>query len=282
MKQKRRPAGVFPPNAGVSPNAEKPGLVLIGTPLGNLGDFSPRAAQTLAAADRIAAEDSRVAARLLHQLGIETDAPLISYHAHNERSREDTLLAYLEAGERVALVTDAGMPCISDPGFELVETCVEKGYRVSVVPGPSAVTTLLAASALDSRRFVFEGFLPRKPGDRRRRLAAIRAEERTVVLYEAPHRLQKLLEELLGLGLGERRLTVGREMTKAYEEFRYGSVASEAAYFAETAPRGEFALALEGGEAFRYRRADALAAKEGINRVQALRRLEAEGTGEDL
>ena len=220
-------------------------LYLVGTPLGNDGDFSPRALAVLSEIDLSACEDTRTTGLLLGHFDIHK--PRLSYHAHNLRSREAELLEKLQAGGTVALVSDAGMPGISDPGYELVQACVGKGIKVSVIPGPSAVTTALAASGLDSRRFVFEGFLEVKGKERREAIERLLREQRTTVLYEAPHRLVKTLTTLHEAGLGGRKICFAREMTKRYEEFLYMTVSEGLAFYQGNEARGEFVLVLEGG-----------------------------------
>lgn len=230
---------------------EKSCLYVVGMPLGNLDDLSPRARAVLLAVDRIACEDTRVTALLLSQYGIKQH--LISYHEHNRAKREPELLAFLEAGEAVALVSDAGMPAISDPGQALVARVAEAGYKVSVIPGPTAAMTALAASGLDSRRFVFEGFLDVKGKERKLSLSIIAKETRTSVLYEAPHRIVKTLTDLVAEGLGDRLIVAGRELTKRYEEYLRMTVAELLAYYQTEEPRGEYTLVLEGETAYRER-----------------------------
>lgn len=233
-------------------SAEQGKLTLVGVPIGNLQDLSPRGKQALAEADLVACEDTRVTARLLQAVGLE-GKPLLSYHAHNLRSREGQLVERLESGQKLALVSDAGMPCISDPGTDLVTVCHEQGLEVRVVPGPTAFVTALAASGLDSRRFVFEGFLEAKGSERNRRLQELAREERTILLYEAPHRLVRTLEDLLELGLGRRRLCLAREISKRYEEFLILEIEEALRHYEHQVPRGEFVLVLEGAEAFAQR-----------------------------
>ena len=223
------------PSAGV--------LYLVGTPIGNLDDLSPRARRVLAGADRVACEDTRRSGLLLHHLGIR--APLLSFHQHNQTARIPQLLAALEAGEAIALVSDAGLPGVSDPGQELAAAARAAGRQVICIPGPSAVTTALVSSGLPSGRFCFEGFLPPKGGPRRQRLEALAGEERTMVLFEAPHRLLALLEDLLAV-LGDRPLQVARELTKRHEEQVGPSVAAALAHFQRTPPQGECTLVLGG------------------------------------
>jgi 16S rRNA (cytidine1402-2'-O)-methyltransferase len=221
-------------------------LVLVATPLGNLGDTSPRAVTTLAEADAVACEDTRHTGKLLTLLGVKAKK-LIAVHEHNEASMVDAILERLAAGETVALVTDAGMPAVSDPGARIVRAAVDGGYTVSVVPGPSAGVAALAISGLPTDRWVFEGFLARKGSERTARLAAVASEERTVVLYEAPHRLVATLADLAAACGGERRVAVVRELTKMHEEVWRGTLGDAVA--AHDGPRGEYVIVLEGGVA---------------------------------
>ena len=241
-------------------------LYLVGTPIGNLKDFSPRGREVLAAVGLIAAEDTRHTRRLLSAFDLHV--PLESYHEHNLRTKGPQLVSRLLAGTDVALVSDAGMPCVSDPGSDLVALCVEAGVPVVVVPGPSAFVAGLAGSALDTARFVFEGFLPASGRARRQALAAVASEPRTVVLYESPHHLRKTLADLAIEGLGPRRISLCRELTKIHEEFLRTTVQGAADVFAEREPRGEFCLVLEGEGAFRARMA-ALAASAAPGSVEA-------------
>lgn len=218
-------------------------LYLVGTPIGNLGDLSPRARRVLEGVHRIACEDTRHSGLLLHQLGIRR--PLLSFHQHNQSARIPELLQALAAGESIAVISDAGLPGISDPGEQLVAAARDEGRTVICVPGPSAVTTALVSSGLPSGRFCFEGFLPPKATARRQRLQALADEERTVVLFEAPHRLVALLEDLLEL-LGDRPLRVARELTKRHEEQVGPSVAAALEHFRRKAAQGECTLVLGG------------------------------------
>jgi 16S rRNA (cytidine1402-2'-O)-methyltransferase len=218
-------------------------LYLVGTPIGNLGDMSDRARETLASVDLIAAEDTRRTGRLLSSFGIK--APLISYFEGNEQGRTEQVLAELQAGKNVALVSDAGMPGLSDPGFRLVRACVEKGLEVGVVPGPSAAVAALVVSGLSTDRFVFEGFLPRRAGDRRDRMAALTGERRTIVLFESARRVRPTLEELRD-ALGERRVAVVRELTKLHEEVIRGSISEVLRALGRRELKGEVVLVLEG------------------------------------
>jgi 16S rRNA (cytidine1402-2'-O)-methyltransferase len=223
-------------------------LYLVGTPIGNLGDLTPRARQVLSGVQRIACEDTRRSGLLLHQLGLRNreDGPrLLSFHQHNQTSRIPELLAALEAGEAIAVISDAGLPGISDPGEALVAAAREAGRSVICVPGPSAVTTALVSSGLPSGRFCFEGFLPPKGNQRRARLQELAGEERTMVLFEAPHRLLDLLEDLLAV-LGDRPLRVARELTKRHEEQVGPSVQACLEHFRHTPPLGECTLVLGG------------------------------------
>jgi len=226
-------------------------LYLVGTPIGNLGDLSPRAAAVMAAADRIVAEDTRRTLRLLNALGISK--PLISYHEHNQGRRGPELIVRLQAGETLALVSDAGMPCISDPGEDLVRLCVENDIPVVIVPGPTAALSALATSALQTHRFAFDGFLPAEGKDRRIRLAEVAAEARTVILYEAPHRLRRTLADLAAQGLGARLISIARELTKRYETVLRLTVDEAVAFYQTNDPKGEYVLILEGLEAYRQR-----------------------------
>ncbi|MHB1452461.1 MAG: 16S rRNA (cytidine(1402)-2'-O)-methyltransferase [Saccharofermentanales bacterium] len=219
-------------------------LFLVGTPIGNYADLSARAREVLLDADMIAAEDTRRTGLLISHLG--TKKRLISYHEHNKASKGEYLLTELLSGQNIALVSDAGMPCISDPGYELVRLCDGSGIRIIVVPGPCAAVTALAGSGFAGSRFVFEGFLPVKGRERKERLSAIAAYDFTVILYEAPHRVVKTLESLAAYGMGTRRITVAREMTKTYEEFIRTTVGEAIAYFKDTEPRGEFVLVIDG------------------------------------
>ncbi|MGC3953026.1 MAG: 16S rRNA (cytidine(1402)-2'-O)-methyltransferase [Propionicimonas sp.] len=221
------------------------GLVLAGTPIGNLADASPALRQALATADVIAAEDTRRLRSLLAGLDLTTEARVVSYFDGNEAARVGELLAALNQGSSVVVVTDAGMPTVSDPGYRLVAAAIEQGLPISVVPGPSAVLVALALSGLPTDRFCFEGFLPRKPGERRRRLAGLAGEERTLVFFEAPHRLADFLADAAAAFGADRRAAVSRELTKTYEETRRGGLADLAAW-AEDGVRGEITVVIAG------------------------------------
>lgn len=218
-------------------------LTLVGTPIGNLSDMSPRAVEALRACDFVAAEDTRVSLALLNHFGIRK--PLISYFEHNKRERGEQICARIEAGENCALVTDAGMPAISDPGEDIVALCHERGVTVGVVPGPSAVVAALAVSGLPTGRFTFEGFLSVGKRSRREHLESLRNEQRTMVFYEAPHKLSSTLEDMLA-AFGDRRLALARELTKVHEEVICTTLSEAAAKYREENPRGEFVLILEG------------------------------------
>ena len=222
-------------------------LVLAGTPIGQVGDAPPRLAEELVAADVVAAEDTRRLRRLVNDLGIELRGRVVSYFEGNEAARTPTLVEALLGGERVVLVTDAGMPSVSDPGYRLVAAAVEADVRVTAVPGPSAVLTALAVSGLPVDRFCFEGFLPRKAGERARRLAEVAGEQRTLVYFEAPHRTGPALEAMREAFGAERRAAVCRELTKTHEEVRRGSLA-ELVDWAAAGVRGEVTIVVAGAE----------------------------------
>ncbi|MBT9312984.1 16S rRNA (cytidine(1402)-2'-O)-methyltransferase [Leptothoe kymatousa] len=219
-------------------------LYLVATPIGNLEDITFRAIRILKEADLIAAEDTRHTGKLLHHFQVET--PQISYHEHNAHSRIPQLIEKLQAGLTIALVSDAGMPGISDPGYELVCACADAGIGVSPIPGAAAVVSAVAASALRSDRFTFEGFLPVKGKTRTERLSQLATEPRTMVLYESPHRLLKTLGDLQTHLGDDRQVTIARELTKRYEEFWRGSIGAAISHFTTTEPRGEFTVAIAG------------------------------------
>ena len=219
-------------------------LFIVATPLGNLEDVSFRALRVLRECGLIAAEDTRVTRKLLAHFDIHT--PLVAYHAHSETGRSDALLDALQAGKSIALVSDAGTPAVSDPGAELVAQAIALGVRVEPIPGPSALLAALVASGLPTARFVFEGFLPRTKGDRWERVRAVCRETRTVVLYEAPPRLVETLDDLAKEAGGARRVVVGRELTKKFEEFVRGTLAEVSTHFRANPARGECTLVLEG------------------------------------
>jgi 16S rRNA (cytidine1402-2'-O)-methyltransferase len=228
--------------------AETPGmLVLAATPIGRVEDAPPRLARELAEADVVAAEDTRRLRRLTAELGVTVTGRVVSYFEGNEAQRTPALLEELEAGHRVLLVTDAGMPSVSDPGYRLVVAAVAADVPVTAVPGPSAVLTALAVSGLPVDRFCFEGFLPRKGGERRRRLEALAAEERTMVFFEAPHRTAATLEAMAGTWGDKRSAAVCRELTKTHEEVRRGPLAELTAWAAEGV-RGEVTIVVAGAD----------------------------------
>ena len=221
-------------------------LYVCATPIGNLEDITLRALQTLRAVDLIAAEDTRHTKRLLNHYEIHT--PLISYHQHNERDRSDEILQMLREGKQIALVSDAGTPAISDPGQILVGRCRDEGLTVTALPGACALITALSMSGMDSRRFVFEGFLPVNKRERTAVLQRLTEETRTVILYEAPHRLADTLRTLSQALGGRRRAAAVRELTKKFEEIRMAPLGDLCAHYEETEPKGEFVLLLEGCE----------------------------------
>ena len=217
-------------------------LYLVGTPIGNLEDITFRAIRILKSADVIAAEDTRHTGKLLRHFQITT--PQISYHDHNTQQRIPQLIGRLQSGEAIALVTDAGMPGISDPGYELVCACVENQITVVPIPGPSAVVAAIAASGLPCDRFVFEGFLPVKGAVRKARIEALKTEPRTAVLYESPHRIVKTLTDLAAVLGPDRAVTLARELTKRYEEFWRGTLGEAIEHYTMTVPKGEFTVAI--------------------------------------
>lgn len=219
-------------------------LILCGTPIGNLEDMSPRAERSLREADVVACEDTRRTRKLLTHFGIRAK-DLVVYHEGNERRQASGLFERIMAGETVVLVSDAGMPGLSDPGYRLVKLCADQGVTVEVVPGPSAAVAALAISGLPPGRFAFEGFFPRKRGDRRRRIEDLVTEPRTMIVYESPHRIEETLEDLMEL-LGERPAALARELTKLYEEVRRGTLAALLDGVRSEPPRGEIVLVIGG------------------------------------
>jgi len=224
-------------------------VVLAGAPLGNIGDASARLREVLASADVVAAEDTRRLARLARDLGVTVAGRVVSYFEGNDERRTPELVAALEQGATVAVVTDGGMPSVSDPGYRLVRAALEAGFPVTAAPGPSAVTTALALSGLPSDRFVFEGFLPRTGSHRRSRLRELAAEHRTLVFFEAPHRIAGALTDFAATFGDDRAAAVCRELTKTYEEIRRGSLAELAAWAHQGEPRGEITLVVAGAPA---------------------------------
>lgn len=218
---------------------------MVGSPIGNLGDFSERAQETLKNVDFICAEDTRVTAVILNKFGIKK--PMISYHEHNARERGEEILPRLLEGESCAVITDAGMPCISDPGEELVKLCTEHGIEAVAVPGPTAAMTALAVSGLPTKRFCFEGFLSVTKRIRREHLEELKTIPMTLIFYEAPHKLRNTLDDLLE-SLGDRRISLCRELTKLHEEVIRGTVSEMIALYKEKEPKGEYVLVVEGAK----------------------------------
>ncbi len=218
-------------------------LYVVGTPIGNLSDMSERAVNTLAEVDFIAAEDTRVTLKLLNHFNIKK--PMLSYYEHNKRERGEIICARILAGEDCAIVTDAGMPCISDPGEDLIKLCGEKGIKTIVVPGPSAVISALAVSGLETGRFCFEGFLSVNKKSRREHLESLKNERRTMIFYEAPHKLPSTLKDLYS-SFGERKLSIVREITKIHEEVIRTTTKKAAEQLADGSVKGEIVLVLEG------------------------------------
>jgi len=234
-------------------------LYLCATPIGNLEDITYRAARVLGEVDLIAAEDTRHTRQLLNHLQVQT--PMISYHLHSREQREEELVNRMLAGESVALVSDAGTPGLSDPGEELVRRALAAQVPVVALPGASAVVVALTVSGLNTRRFVFEGFLPRRRGERERHLLSLRSETRTLVCFEAPHRLLATLEAMLAVW-GDRQIAAARELTKRFEEVVRGPLEEVIAHFREYPPRGEFTLVIEGAVEAEAASGEMLAAAE--------------------
>jgi 16S rRNA (cytidine1402-2'-O)-methyltransferase len=262
-------------SAALAGSAGVAGIVLLGAPLGNPADASTRVARELATADLIAAEDTRRLHRLARDLGIQITGRVVSYYEGNEERRTPELVAAAAAGARVVLVTDGGMPSVSDPGFRLVRAAVEAGVRLSAAPGPSAVTTALALSGLPCDRFCFEGFPPRRPGERRARLAALADEPRTLVFFEAPHRLAATLADAVAAFGPSRPAALCRELTKPYEEIRRAPLADLVSWAAEGEVRGEITLVVGGAAAPPAPGPDALAAEVASAEEAGLPRKEA-------
>ncbi|MGI5972273.1 MAG: 16S rRNA (cytidine(1402)-2'-O)-methyltransferase [Oscillospiraceae bacterium] len=240
-------------------------LYLVPTPIGNLGDISRRMAETLGEVDFIAAEDTRVTLRLLNHMGLKKN--LMSYYRHNTAEAGRQVLDRLLAGENGALVTDAGTPAVSDPGEDLVALCAENGVVVVAVPGPCALITALAVSGLPTARFTFEGFLPMNRKNRRALLDTLAAEERTMIFYEAPHKLAATLEDLAAAFGGDRRVSLCRELTKLHEEVDRTTLAGAVERYQTEAPRGEFVLVVEG---VRCRETEGATLDQGLERVEDL------------
>lgn len=229
-------------------------LYICGTPIGNLEDISLRTLKILKEVDYIAAEDTRRTQNLLNHYDVETS--LISYHEHNEKERSPQIINKLKSGKEIALVSDAGMPGISDPGYKLVSLADEEGIRVVPVPGPTAMTAALVASGLPTDKFVFDGFLPRKDKQRKDRLKELSAETRTIVFYESPYRLKDSLECILDI-LGNRKIAVWREITKKFEEKVSGKVSEVLAHFEKEDPKGEIMIVLDGLDLDKVHKKDA-------------------------
>ena len=257
-------------------------LYLVGTPIGNLGDLSVRALETLRSADFIAAEDTRVTAKLLNHFEIKK--PCVSYYEHNKYASGEKIVARLLAGETCALVTDAGMPAISDPGEDIVRQCAEQGIDVQVIPGPCAAIAALAVSGLPTQQFCFEGFLAVSGKTRREHLERLRGETRTMIFYEAPHKLLATLRDLTAAFGEDRRISLCRELTKLHEEVRRMTLGEASAYYEENPPRGEFVLVVAGAEEkpeagctfeaarelVRARMAEGLSTKDAVKQVAKL------------
>ena len=241
-------------------------LHLVGTPIGNLGDLSPRAQQVLAEVDFIAAEDTRVTLKILNHLCIKK--PLVSYFEHNRAKSGQQILQRLLAGESCALVTDAGMPAISDPGEDLVKLCAENGVEVVAVPGPSACVTALALSGLPTGRFTFEGFLSTAKRSRFEHLESLKTEKRTMIFYEAPHKLIPTLRDMQTYFGPERRIALCRELTKLHEEVLRMTLAEAVSFYDQTQPKGEFVLVVEGAP---EQTAPAVSEAEALLQIKALR-----------
>ena len=221
-------------------------LYLVGTPIGNLADMTERAKKVLSEVDFVAAEDTRNSMKLLSCFGIHTE--LVSYFEHNKRESGERIIARLLGGESCALITDAGMPAISDPGEDLVRLCQEAGVTVRIVPGPSACVSALALSGLSTVRFAFEGFLPAQKGDRRKRLEAVANDDRTLIFYEAPHKLRATLDDMAEIFGGDRKISLCRELTKLNEEARRTTINGAVELYKQKEPRGEYVLVVEGGD----------------------------------
>jgi len=243
-------------------------LYVVATPIGNLEDITLRALRVLKEVDVIAAEDTRHTQKLLAHYNIRT--PLVSYHEHNEKSRARELVNELKSGKTIALVTDAGMPAISDPGYRLIVEAIAAGIRIVPIPGASALSTALAASGLPTDRFVFEGFLSAKQKERRSRLQELSGEARTLVFYEAPHRLLESLGDMRDL-LGDREIVIARELTKLHEEFLRGPVSGAIEKFSATEARGEITLLVRGARESTAISAERLKAEIGQLKAQGLR-----------
>ena len=256
-------------------------LYLVGTPIGNLSDLSDRAKKVLCEVDFVAAEDTRNSARLMSVIGVRKE--LVSYHEHNKKSSGERIVERLLSGESCALVTDAGMPAISDPGEDVVRLCADAGVTVTAIPGPCAAITALALSGLCTSRFAFEGFLSANRSERVKRLESLKREERTMIFYEAPHKLQKTLDDM-ALCFGEdRRISLCRELTKLNEEIVRTTVGSAIRLYSEREPRGEFVLIVEGSDGMQTEVSDELLTlsaeehvrvyeEQGLGRMDAIKK----------
>lgn len=240
-------------------------LFVVGTPIGNLGDMTYRAVETLEKVDFICAEDTRVSAKLLNYFEIKT--PLVSYHEHNAAQVGSGICDRIAAGENAAIITDAGMPCISDPGELLVKMCAERGIKVEVVPGPSAVVSALAISGLNTKNFQFEGFLSVTKKQRNEHLAAVKNSTRTLIFYEAPHKLLNTLEDMLKF-LGDRKISLCRELTKMHEEVIRTTLSQAVEMYREVKPKGEFVLVIEGANESELAKAETI--DDALAQVRAL------------
>ncbi|MBC1225221.1 16S rRNA (cytidine(1402)-2'-O)-methyltransferase [Nostoc sp. UCD121] len=253
-------------------------LYVVGTPIGNLEDITFRAVRILQTVDIIAAEDTRHTGKLLQHFQVKT--PQVSYHEHNRTSRIPELLEHLINDKAIALVSDAGMPGISDPGYELVKACIEAGISVVPIPGASAAITALSASGLPTDRFVFEGFLPTKTQQRQEYLESLQTESRTLIFYESPHRLRDTLQDLAQVWGSDRQIVLGRELTKLYEEFWRGTIAEAIAHYSQREPQGEYTLVVAGIPASQPQLTEEelkaelkMLISQGISRSQASRQL---------
>ena len=240
-------------------------LYVVGTPIGNLGDMTYRAVETLEKVDFICAEDTRVSSKLLNYFEIKT--PLVSYHEHNAAQVGSGICDRIAAGENAAIITDAGMPCISDPGELLVKMCAERGIKVEVVPGPSAVVSALAISGLGTKNFQFEGFLSVTKKQRNEHLAAVKNSTRTLIFYEAPHKLLNTLEDMLKF-LGDRKISLCRELTKMHEEVIRTTLSQAVEMYREVKPKGEFVLVVEGANESELSKAETI--DDALAQVRAL------------
>ena len=240
-------------------------LYVVGTPIGNLGDMTYRAVETLEKVDFICAEDTRVSSKLLNYFEIKT--PLVSYHEHNAAQVGEGICDRIAAGENAAIVTDAGMPCISDPGELLVKMCAERGIKVEVVPGPSAVVSALAISGLNTKNFQFEGFLSVTKKQRSEHLASVAKSTHTLIFYEAPHKLQNTLEDMLRF-FGDRKISLCRELTKMHEEVIRTTLSQAVEMYKDVKPKGEFVLVIEGANESELSKAETI--EDALAQVRVL------------